>query len=142
MMFDESVGELTLDLPLMLLLSLWQKYLERVDPLIKLFHTPTAQMIFMEAAASRETSNLNALCLVHAISYAAIMSMSPAECDAELGNTKDVLLTRFVYLAWLQNTADSYERSRNSMDLSLSAIDVLNTRDVVVVQSLTLYLVC
>lgn len=94
--FDQSVGQQTLDLSPMLLFSLWQRYLERVDPLIKLFHTPSAQKIFMDGVTKSETSNLNALCLVHAVYYSAIMSMSPAECDAELQNTKDVLLERFV----------------------------------------------
>lgn len=94
--FDQSVGQLTLDLPPMLLFSLWQRYIERVDPLIKLFHTPSAQKIFMDAVINIEESSLNALCLVYAVSYATIMSMSPAECDAELQNTKDMLLTRFV----------------------------------------------
>ncbi|CRG86963.1 hypothetical protein PISL3812_03976 [Talaromyces islandicus] len=124
--FDKPIGGPTLDLPPMLLCLLWQRYLERVDPLIKLFHTPSAQKTFMETVANRENSSLSALCLVHAVSYAAIMSLSPAECDAELQDTKDVLLTR----------------SRNSMDLSLNAIGILNTRDIMALQALTLYLIC
>lgn len=99
--FDQPIEGPTLDLPPVLLFPLWQRYLERVDPLVKLFHTPTAQKIFMAAVANRENSNLNALCLVHAVSYAAIMSMSPAKCETELQDNKDMLLTRFVRPTWL-----------------------------------------
>lgn len=104
--FDESMRGPALGLSPVLMVTLWQLYLERVDPFIKLFHTPTTQKIFMGALANTESSTLNELCLVYAISYAAVMSMSPAECDSEFRDTKDVMLARLVYLLLPQNTTN------------------------------------
>ncbi|KAH8691616.1 hypothetical protein BGW36DRAFT_349714 [Talaromyces proteolyticus] len=108
------------------LVSMWQTYLERVDPLIKLFHAPSMQKIVMQTFKDLEASSPTTVCLTYAIVYAAVMSMSPTECTSELHNSKGVLL----------------EGCRTKVDQSLSRVDVLNTRNMHVLQALVLYLIC
>lgn len=80
----------------MTLVSMWQTYLERVDPLLKLIHAPSTQKILLQTCKDIKTANLNSLCLTYAIAYAAIVSLSPMECISDLQHSKSVLLTRLV----------------------------------------------
>jgi hypothetical protein len=78
------------------LVSLWQTYLERVDPLIKLIHVPSTQKIVLQACKDIKVANPNTVCLTYAVAYAAIVSMSPMECMSDLQYSKSVLLKRLV----------------------------------------------
>ncbi|EED14991.1 hypothetical protein TSTA_044570 [Talaromyces stipitatus ATCC 10500] len=68
----------------MTLVAMWQTYLERVDPLLKLIHVPSTQKIVMQACKDIKIANPNTVCLTYAIAYAAIVSMSPMECISDL----------------------------------------------------------
>ncbi|QKX58381.1 uncharacterized protein TRUGW13939_05503 [Talaromyces rugulosus] len=74
---DEILSPITL-------VSLWQTYLERVDPLIKLIHVPSTQKIVLQACKNPKVANPNTVCLTYAAAYAAIVSMSPMECMSDL----------------------------------------------------------
>jgi hypothetical protein len=75
---------------------IWQTYLDAVDPLIKIFHVPSIQRHVTSINQGREIPNAATECLMFAIYYAAVISMSIAECRAELGEEKSLLLQRCV----------------------------------------------
>lgn len=80
---------------------LWSKYLDNVDPVFKLLHSPTAQKLVTKA--TKEPSSIEAAvnCLLFAIYYSSVLSMSASECYAELEEDRFVLLKRCVAPALL-----------------------------------------
>ncbi|KAL5333975.1 fungal-specific transcription factor domain-containing protein [Aspergillus crustosus] len=103
----------------------WQRYLDVVDPLLKLFHTPTVQKLVMTAIHNRTKLDFAPQCLLFAIYYAAVASMSRQECQIELEEERDVLL----------------EQYRTGLNYYLSYLDLLKSTDIVVLQAFTLYLI-
>jgi hypothetical protein len=74
---------------------LWQVYLENVDPLLKVTHTPSLQGRIIEAASdlSRVSTALEAL--LFSIYCISVLSLSAENCRAIFGSTKEDLLTKF-----------------------------------------------
>jgi hypothetical protein len=74
---------------------LWQLYLENVDPLIKMIHTPSVQRQILIASRQPENVPPALEALMFAIYYAAVISIqSPEQCEKELGEDRQLLLTR------------------------------------------------
>jgi hypothetical protein len=73
---------------------LWQQYLRVVDPLLKIFHTPSVQQLVVRANCSRETLETAGECLLFVIYYAAVAAMSPLACKSELDGEREILLKR------------------------------------------------
>jgi hypothetical protein len=119
---------------------LWQKYLEVVDPLLKVFHTPTVQKLVMKAVHARDTLDMASECLLFVIHYAAVVAMRNKNCVKEFGEARSVLLKRFgslnvdCYLAhWI--------RYRTACENLLSRLKLLDSSNMVVLQAFTIYLV-
>ncbi|PWY91287.1 hypothetical protein BO94DRAFT_387267 [Aspergillus sclerotioniger CBS 115572] len=74
---------------------LWQWYLDSVDPVLKIFHTPSVQKDVMQMIRPGTTSDLATECLLFVIYYAAVISMSSSTCQEELDEDKPVLLKRY-----------------------------------------------
>ncbi|KAL4985310.1 fungal-specific transcription factor domain-containing protein [Aspergillus falconensis] len=105
--------------------ALWQNYLEIVDPLLKIFHTPTVQRLVMQAIQGRDKLDLASECLLFAIYYATVAAMTPSVCEYELGKDRLSLLRRY----------------RTAIENILSRQNLLNTTDMTVLQALTIYLI-
>lgn len=75
---------------------IWQTYLDGVDPLLKTFHVPSIQRHFMSISQGREIPDAATECLMFAIYYSTVISTSVAECRDEFGDTKPLLLQRYV----------------------------------------------
>lgn len=76
--------------------KLWQIYLENVDPLLKITHTPTLQRRLVDAAsnlASIPDPNLEAL--MFGIYCISVLSLAPGDCRDAFGSQKEVLSMRF-----------------------------------------------
>ncbi|KAL4759383.1 Zn(II)2Cys6 transcription factor [Aspergillus foveolatus] len=58
--------------------ALWQRYLEIVDPVLKIFHTPTVQTLVFQAIQGRDKLDLASECLLFAIYYATVAAMAPS----------------------------------------------------------------
>ncbi|RHZ45563.1 uncharacterized protein CDV56_104368 [Aspergillus thermomutatus] len=71
---------------------LWQIYLDNVNPLLKITHTPTLQARIIDAAAdvAKITPTLEAL--MFSIYCVAILSLSDDECRTLFGSSRDDLL--------------------------------------------------
>ena len=76
---------------------LWQLYLENVDPLIKLIHTPSVQRLILQASRQLADVPPAVEALMFAIYYAAVVSMQGDEqCKREFGEEQTFLLARYV----------------------------------------------
>lgn len=74
---------------------LWQAYLDNVNPILKVTHTPTLQPRIIEAA-----SNLNAIspdleALMFSIYCMSLLSIPESECRSVMGMAKDDLLIKY-----------------------------------------------
>ncbi|KAL4925278.1 transcription factor domain-containing protein [Aspergillus undulatus] len=103
---------------------LWQKYLEVVDPLVKTFHIPSVQRLVVKAIRGRDNLDLIAQCLLFAIYYATIASISPAICRIEFEEERPALLKRY----------------RTGVEYLLSQMDLRGSTNMTVLQAFTIYL--
>jgi hypothetical protein len=82
--------------PPVLIISLWQKYLENVDPILKILHAPTAQKHIMWIAQGQGALSPPAECLMFAIHYAAVVTMTVEDCRIEFNENKSDMVKRCV----------------------------------------------
>lgn len=74
---------------------LWQTYLDNVNPITKLFHSPTTQQQVLNAASDLEKITPNVEALMFGIYTMGIVSLDEDECTTTFGEEKNVLLSRF-----------------------------------------------
>ncbi|KAG9254386.1 uncharacterized protein F5Z01DRAFT_674133 [Emericellopsis atlantica] len=74
---------------------LWQVYLDNVDPMLKVTHTPTLQSRIIEAIGSIRGIQPMLEALMFGIYCIALTTLSPQDCEATFGTSKDTLSTRF-----------------------------------------------
>ncbi|KAJ5106095.1 hypothetical protein NUU61_003442 [Penicillium alfredii] len=74
---------------------LWQMYLNNVDPLLKVTHTPSMQGRIIEAASNVANINPTFEALMFSIYSISIMSLTTDECRAMFGSLKENLLSRY-----------------------------------------------
>ena len=75
-----------------LIISLWQKYLENVHPIINILHFPTTQKQIMGITRGREVLSPSTECLLFAIYYAAAATMTAEDCQNEFNENKTDML--------------------------------------------------
>lgn len=75
---------------------IWQTYLDAVDPLVKIFHVPSIQRHVMSISQGRKMPDAATECLMFAIYYSTVISMSIADCREEFDEEKPFLLQRCV----------------------------------------------
>ncbi|KAL4999811.1 hypothetical protein BDV10DRAFT_183959 [Aspergillus recurvatus] len=105
--------------------ALWNKYLEIVDPVVKIFHTPTVQRLVMQAIQGRNKLDLALECLLFAVYYATVAAMTPLACESELQ----------------EDRLSSLRRYRTAIENMLSRLNLLNATDMAVLQAFTIYLI-
>lgn len=75
--------------------KLWQIYLNNLDPLLKVTHTPSLQGRLIEVAGDVVNISPTLEALMFGIYSVSIMSLTADECQAALGSSKDNLLARY-----------------------------------------------
>lgn len=105
--------------------KLWQTYIDNINPLVKLFHTPTIQQVVLNASGNLDDLPKNVEALLFAIYAIALSSVGDAECDAIMGESKAVVAQRF----------------RSGAQHALYNASFLKTSDLMVLQALVLFLV-
>ncbi|KAH8671545.1 hypothetical protein BX600DRAFT_496224 [Xylariales sp. PMI_506] len=75
--------------------KLWQIYLNNVNPLFKISHTSSLQSRIIDAAGNLESVNPNLEALMFSMYSMAVLSLEPEECEAQLGTSRDTLLTGY-----------------------------------------------
>ncbi|KAM0471600.1 hypothetical protein ACHAPX_009257 [Trichoderma viride] len=103
---------------------LWQIFADNVNPLIKIIHAPTLQEKILEAAWAPKSTAKPLEATMFAVYALAVASMKPASCIDLFGEDKQVLVNRY----------------RKGALQALSGTDLLSTRDMEVLQALTLVL--
>ncbi|RFU81473.1 fungal specific transcription factor [Trichoderma arundinaceum] len=104
--------------------KLWQTFADNVNPLTKIIHAPTLQKKILETAWAVESVAKPLEATMFAVYALAVASMKPTNCLHIFGESRLVLASRF----------------RLGALRALSAIDLLSTRDLEVLQALTLAL--
>lgn len=74
---------------------LWQLYLDNINPLIKITHTPTLQGRIIEAAGNVTNITRELEALMFSIYSITVMTLSNDDCEAMFSSTKEVLLQKF-----------------------------------------------
>lgn len=77
------------------ILRLWQVYLENVNPLLKVTHTPTLQLRIIEAAGNFTDIDPTLETLMFSIYCMAIQSLPEEECMTIFGSSRQHLLPRY-----------------------------------------------
>jgi len=97
LLFSTPGTERMIDLhpPTVQIFRLWQKFLENVNPIVKLFHAPTVQLQILEASADLENVSKEMEVLMFGIYATAVSSLSDTECTTMFGEDKEVLRLRY-----------------------------------------------
>ncbi|KAI0019542.1 fungal-specific transcription factor domain-containing protein [Xylariomycetidae sp. FL0641] len=75
--------------------QLWQIYLNNVNPLLKLTHTPTLQVRIIEAGANLDKVSRSLEALMFAIYLMAVTSISPEETEETFNESRSALLAKY-----------------------------------------------
>lgn len=105
---------------------LWQIYLDRVNPLTKIIHVPSLQPYVAEATSGCSSLPKNIEALLFSVWLMAAVALSPDECQALLGYSRDSALQRFSV----------------GVRTALVRLNFLKTHDLTALQALVIYLVC
>ncbi|KAL6918984.1 hypothetical protein FSST1_003010 [Fusarium sambucinum] len=79
------------------LFRLWQVYLDNVNPLMKVTHTPTLQARIVEAASNLKEISPTLEALMFSIYCMAVLSLSQEECGTMFKQSKEQLSTRYYF---------------------------------------------
>jgi hypothetical protein len=79
------------------ILKLWQVYLENVNPLLKVTHTPSLQPRIIEAAGNFTNIDPVLETLMFSIYCVSILSLAEDDCMAMFGSSKQHLLPRYQF---------------------------------------------
>ncbi|KAI4942227.1 hypothetical protein J4E91_010201 [Alternaria rosae] len=90
-----SVSLSVLHPPQSQIFKLWQLYLENVDPLLKLTHTPTLQPRIIDAASDVSRIDPNLEALMFSIYCTAIFSLNQGHCQSLFGRPKPDLIRSY-----------------------------------------------
>lgn len=106
---------------------LYFAFIANVDPVVKILHRPSLQRYLIEQTGEFDCSPgpKGWEALEFAIYYCSTISLTPEECLEQLGQEKNVLLSKF----------------RFGTEVALARADFINTRDMSTLQALVLYLV-
>ena len=106
-------------------MQLWQAFINNVDPITKVLHIPTAQVLVFEAINDpcRKTKDTNAL--LFAIYFSAVTSLQATDVEHFLGQDKSTVLKVF----------------KQSLENSLEQANVLDNPTLTSLQALAIYLV-
>ena len=74
---------------------LWQIYLDNVDPLLKVTHTPSLQGRIIEAIGNAKSIDPTLEALMFSIYCISVLSLPPEDCQNTFGSSKEDLLTKY-----------------------------------------------
>lgn len=74
---------------------LWQIYIENIDPLLKVTHTPTLQARIINAVSNLEAISPSLEALMFSIYCVSVLSLTNQECRAFFGSPRSDLQSRF-----------------------------------------------
>src|ERR1700753_2396648 len=75
--------------------KMWEYFIDRVDPLTKLVHTPTFRITLMESLQDPQSISKPLQALIFAFYYITISSLDESECQYLLGEEKSSACARY-----------------------------------------------
>lgn len=106
-------------------IQLWQAFISNVDPLTKIFHIPTVQVVVFEAINNPSKSAKDVNSLLFGIYFAATTSLQAGDVEHLLGQDKSTVLKIF----------------KQGFEQSLEQANVLDNPTLTSLQALAIYLV-
>ncbi|XEV07606.1 hypothetical protein FSHL1_012893 [Fusarium sambucinum] len=104
----------------------WQTFVENVDPLIKIFHSPTTGKVVRGIQGRMGALTPAEEALVFSIYFAAVISMTPDEVRKFLGEDKTTIATQF----------------RHSTEQALAQAQFMTSMDLMTLQAFVLFVSC
>ncbi|KAL8872367.1 MAG: hypothetical protein Q9174_001995 [Haloplaca sp. 1 TL-2023] len=104
---------------------LWQTYLNSVYPLTMLFHAPTIQQKILDACADLDNVSETMEALMFAIYFAAVVALSPEECEKLFGQPQPDVVTK--YMLATQQALNAAKLLKNTDIMLLQALVILLT---------------
>ncbi|KAL5115318.1 hypothetical protein ACEQ8H_006763 [Pleosporales sp. CAS-2024a] len=104
--------------------KLWQRYLDNINPLVKLFHAPTVQLLISFGSGNLDEIPRNLEALLFGIYCIALESMADSDCISVLGASKYSARKRF----------------RAGAQLALVNASLMKTSDMMVLQAFVLFI--
>ena len=106
--------------------KLWFVFRENVDPLLKLFHTPTKEVTILKCSTALDSLTQRTEAFMFAIYFFAVTSLAEEECLDQFGEDRSLLLDRYQY----------------ATEQAMMRVGLLGSTDLVVIQTFLMYLVC
>ncbi|KAJ8071803.1 hypothetical protein OCU04_002117 [Sclerotinia nivalis] len=117
---------------------LWQIYLDNVNPLLKVTHTPSLQGLIIEAASNVRNIKPRLAALMFGIYCMSISSLSPEDCQLMFNSSKTDLLMRYHFGCQQGLLNSGYLRNRDDRNcLTALFFYLLSIRSKSVPQSLS-----
>jgi hypothetical protein len=76
---------------------LWQVYLDNVNPLFRITHTPSLQPRIIEATSTLKNIDANLEALMFGIYCMSVFTLAEDDCDLIFGEPREILLTRYQF---------------------------------------------
>ncbi|KAF3399020.1 Bikaverin cluster transcription factor bik5 [Talaromyces pinophilus] len=105
---------------------LYKTYELNVAPLLTVVHKPTVRNLIINAAMNGDSIDKSNEALLFAVYLAAVISMPPEQCLAELGDDRDTTISRF----------------RFATEQALARANFLNSRNINLLQAAVLFISC
>ena len=105
--------------------TLWQAFLQNVNPLSKVIYAPQIQDLIVDAIRDFEAIPAESVALLFAIYAAAITSLKDDECRSKMGEPKKALLDRYL----------------RATQYALIAADFVQNASFILLQAFTIFLV-
>lgn len=111
--------------PAHLIPKFWHVYKENVDPMVRMLHRPTTEVLMHNASRNLDNLPKSVEALMFAIYFAAATSLSPEQCLDVLGQDKETILKEY----------------RFGAEQALAKAQFIQTQELMVLQAFTLFLV-
>lgn len=105
--------------------SLWQRYTRNVDPVMKVFHIPSMQLVIDKVLTDSSPPTRSTEALLAAIKFGAVTSMSDEDCWANFKTSRESLLDMF----------------KSEVQANLNAANFLSSHDLTTLQTFVIFLV-
>ncbi|KAL9066410.1 MAG: hypothetical protein Q9157_007144 [Trypethelium eluteriae] len=109
--------------------QLWQTFIENVNPLSKLVHVPSLQPAIEKAINNIEHIPRGFEALMYAIYSMAVLSLTDDECNELLGETRTILLPRYVAATKAALSRARFMSSTSIVVLQALVLHILSIRD-------------
>jgi Fungal specific transcription factor domain len=121
----------------------WQTFLENVQPLVKLLHTPTMNKVIKEVQNNLDCLSKSTEALMFAIYFATITSMNTNEVRFwGVSSVEAPVNILQVHTNFGIEKEPLLKKYRFAVEQALAKASFLNTNEIVTVQALVLFLVC